>query len=334
MTEFWRNSGFHLLERDPAGRLRITDDFLRAYYLRPEIHPVEESGDGERRVHAELMAQPRKELTEEDLQAIEDADTRDNYRVILRFRDKLLDAGTVEGCYMSLFKAPIDVPPMFVDQLAHVILRNLLDGTEDALRLRAAEVFFREQKATIQDGHALLADLETVEMHASGNRYGSIGRLIVEAQGDLAKVDLDVLDRANAALYWERESRHDTVISLTYGRPALDALCRVIEAWVLHFFGTKVAVKPIRKIDEPRWAWHIGLDAESTAILNELWAGSEIEHGRMRNLLAIFALQFEEPTAMRADIAGRTVYLALACEDGVVRMKPQNLLTNLPLHET
>jgi hypothetical protein len=333
LAEFWRNSGFHLLERDPAGRLRITDDFLRAYYLRPEIHPVEESGDGERRLHAELMAQPGKALTEQDLQAIEDADTRDNYRVILRFRDKLLDAGTVEGCYMSLFKAPIDIPPMFVDQLAHVILRNLLDGTEDALRLRAAEVFFREQKATIQDGHVLLADLETVEMHASGNRYGSIGRLIVEAQGDLAKVDLDVLDRANAALYWERESRHDTVISLTYGRPALDALCRVIEAWVLHFFGTKVAVKPIRKIDEPRWAWHIGLDAESTAILNELWAGTEIEHGRMRNLLAIFALQFEEPAAMRADIAGRTVYLALACEDGVVRMKPQNLLTNLPLHE-
>ena len=264
---------------------------------------------------------------------MEDADARDNYRVILKFRQKLLDAGTVEGCYMSLFKAPVDIPPMFVDQLVHVILRNLLDGSDDALRLRAAEVFFREQKATIQDGHVLLADLETVEMHASGNRYGSIGRLIVEAQGDLAKVDLDVLDRANAALYWERESRHDTVISLTYGRPALDALCHVIEGWVLHFFGTKVAVKPVRKIDEPRWAWHIGLDAESTAILNELWAGTQIEQGRMRNLLAIFALQFDEPAAMRADIAGRTVYLALACEEGVVRMKPQNLLTNLPLRE-
>jgi hypothetical protein len=253
--------------------------------------------------------------------------------VILRFREKLLEAGTVEGCYMGLFKAPIDIPPMFVDQLAHVILRNLLDGTDDALRLRAAEVFFREQKATIQDGHVLLADLETVEMHASGNQYGSIGRLIVEAEGNIFQKNLDVLDRSNAALYWERESRHDTVISLTYGRPALDALCRVIEAWILHFFGTRVAVKPIRKIDEPRWAWHIGLDAESTAILNELRTGSEIEQGRMRNVLAIFALQFDEPAAMRADIAGRTVYLALACEDGVVRMKPQNLLTNLPLRE-
>jgi hypothetical protein len=332
-TEFWRNSGFHLLERDSAGRLRVTDDFLRAYYLRPEIHPVEESGEGELRLHARLMADPRREITEQDLQTVEDPDARDNYRVILKFRRKLLDAGTVEGCYMSLFKAPIDIPPMFVDQFVHVILRNILDGADDPLRLRAAEVFFREQKATIQDGHVLLADLETLEMHASGNQYGSIGRLIVEAQGEVFQKNLDVLDRSNAALYWERESRHDTVISVTYGRPALDALCRVIEAWVFHFLGTKVSVKPVRKIEEHPWAWHIGLDAESTAILNELWSGKEIEQGRMRNILTILALQFDDPAAMRADIQGRTVYLALSCEEGVVRMKPQNLLTNLPLHE-
>jgi hypothetical protein len=294
---------------------------------------VEESGNAERQLHAALMESPRQPVSEAELSAVEDADARDNYRVILKFRQKLLDAGTVEGCYMSLFKAPIDIPPMFVDQLVHVVLRNILDGTDDALQLRAAEVFFREQKATIHEGHALLADLETVEMHASGNRYGSIGRLIVEAQGDLAKVDLDVLDRANAALYWERESRHDTVISVTYGRPALDALCRVIEAWVFHFLGTRVSVKPVRKIEEAPWAWHIGLDAESTAILNELWSGKEIEQGRMRNILTILALQFDDPAAMRADIRGRPVYLALSCEEGVVRMKPQNLLTNLPLHE-
>jgi len=35
---------------------------------------------------------------------------------------------------------------------------------------------------------------------------------------------------------------------------------------------------------------------------------------------------------MRRDIAGRPVYLALSMdEDHVVRMKPQNLLVNLPL---
>ncbi|MDH5578820.1 MAG: DUF6352 family protein, partial [Betaproteobacteria bacterium] len=228
----------------------------------------------------------------------------------------------------------VDVPPLFIEQLAHVILRNVLDGSDDPLRLRAAELFFREQKGTLQDGHVLLADHETVEMHAAGNRYGSIGKLIVEAQGSLGKVDLDVLDRANAALYWERESRHDTVISLTYGRPALDALCRVIEAWVAHFHALKVAVTPLRKIEEARWAWHIGLDAESTAILNELWSGAQVDAGRMRNIVALFSLQFADPAEMRDSVAGRTVYLALSVDEGqVVRMKPQNLLINLPLRE-
>jgi hypothetical protein len=333
LPDFWRNSGFHLLERDPAGRLRVTDDFLRAYFLRPELHPAEESGEGELALHASLMESPHRLLTEQDLSKVEDEDACHNYRVMLRFRDRLLEAGTVEGAYMSLFKAAIDVPPMFIDQLVHVVLRSLLDGEQDPLRLRAAEVFFREQKATLKDGHVLLADLETVEMHAAGSRYGSVGRLIVEAQGELGAVDLDVLDRANAGLYWSRESKHDTVISLTYGRPALDAFSRVVEQWIAHFFSVQVKVKPVRRIEEPRWAWHVGLDAESTAILNELWGGNEIEQGRMRNLLALFALTFEDPAAMRPDIAGRTVYLALSAEDGVVRMKPQNLLLNLPLNE-
>jgi hypothetical protein len=223
---------------------------------------------------------------------------------------------------------------MFIDQLAHVILRNVLEGTEDALRLRAGELFWREQKATLKDGHVLLADLETVEMHASGHRYGSVGRLIVEAQGELGAAELDVLDRANAGLYWERESKHDTVVSFTYGRPALDAFARVIEQWIAHFLDLKTSVKPIRQIEEARWAWHVGLDAESTAILNELWAGTEVDAGRMRNVLALFALRFEDPAVMRGDLAGREVYLALSAEDGVVRMKPQNLLLNLPLNET
>jgi hypothetical protein len=279
------------------------------------------------------MEDPRRKLADADLQSIEDADARDNYRLMLRFRDRMIAAGTLEGAYMNLFKGGIDVPPMFIDQLAHVILRNVLAGAADPLQLRAAEVFFREQKATIKDGHVLLADLETVEMHAAGSRYGSIGRLIVEAHVELGAVELDVLERANADIYWSRESKHDTVVSLTYGRPALEAFCRVLEQWVAHFLDLRVQVKPIRKIDEPRWAWHVGLDAESTAILNALWAGNQVEQGRMRNILALFALDFDDPAAMRQDIAGRTVYLGLAAQDEVVRMKPQNLLLNLPLNE-
>jgi len=312
----------------------VTDDFLRAYYLRPEIHPVEESDEAERALHAALMEMPRRAVSQAELSSLKDEDARENYRIVLSFRDRLVNAGTVEAFYMSLFKGKVDIPPLFVEQLTHVVLRNILDGCDDPLRLRAAELFFREQKATVKDGHVLLADLETVQRHAEGNRYGSIGRLIVEAQGTLGAVDLDVLDRSNAVLYWERESRHDTVISLTYGRPALDAFCRVIEAWVFHFTSLKASVKPIRQIDEHPWAWHVGLDAESTAILNELWAGQQVEQGRMRRIVALFSLQFEDPAEMRRDIAGRRVYLALSSnEEDLVRMKPQNLLLNLPLHE-
>jgi hypothetical protein len=334
LPDFWRNSGYHLLERDAVGRLRVTDDFLRAYFLRPEVHPVEESNDAERALHAALMAEPRRAVAARELEAIADADTRDNYRVVLRFRERLLAAGTVEGCYQALFRAPIDIPPLFIDHMTHVIVRGLLEGCEDGLEARAAELFFREQKATVRDAEALLADLETVERHASGNRYGSIGRLIAEAQGELGSVDLDVLDRSNAALYWQRESRYDTVISVSYGRAALDALARVMRAWIGHFLGLQVRLQPIRRIDEARWAWHVGLDAESTAILNELWSGGEVEPGRLQRILALFALEFADPAAMRGDLAGRTVYLALAADEaGVVRMKPQNLLLNLPLHE-
>jgi hypothetical protein len=319
--------------RDAAGRLRVTDDFLRAYCLRPEIHPVEESCGAERALHAALMHEPRRAVAGSEIEAIADDDARDNYRVLLRFRDRLLAAGTLEACYAGLFRGDtVDVPPLFIDQLVHVILRNVLDGDADPLEARAAELFFREQKATLREGHVLLADLETVNLHASGSRYGSLGRLIVEAEGSVASVNLDVLDRANAALYWERESRHDTVIGLSHGQAALDAFARVIEVWINHFFGIEVKVQPIRAIEERRWAWHIGLDSESSAILNDLWRGEDVEPGRMRRILALLRMDFADAGVLRADVAGRPVYLALSAnEEDEVRLKPQNLLINMPL---
>jgi hypothetical protein len=286
-------------------------------------------------LHASLMQEPRRAVSREELNRLKDPDARDNYEIVLRFRDRLLQAGTVESCYANLFKGDVDVPPLFMEQMVHVVLRNILDGCTDALALRAAELLFREQQATIRDGHVLLADRETVDMHASGTQYGNLGRLIVEAQGATGKANLDVLEHANADSYWERESRHDTVISLTYGRPALDGLCRDMEAWIFHFLNVKVQIKPIRRIEEPRWAWHIGLDAESTAILNSLWAGEEVDAGRMRRILALFRLEFDDPAEMRRDIAGRSVYLGLAADEkDTVRMKPQNLILNLPVGET
>jgi len=333
VQDFWRNSGFHLLERDPEGRLAVTDDFLRAYLLRPEIRPVDDSGPGEIALHEALLDDPRREVDAPELEGVEDTDARDNYRILIAFFGRLKRASSLESCYLEIFSGDgVAVPPLFVDQLAQIIVRNVLEGCEDPLEPRAAELFFREQKASTDDGTVMLADLETVDMHASGGSFGSLGRLIVESQAPLGTVNLDVLDTENASLYWTRDQRHDLVISMNFGRAANKAFCSVMEKWIRHFFGVGVTIRPLRAIEDRSWAWHIGLDAESTSILNGLWRGEEVEPGTFRRMLALFRLDFEDPAAMRADVAGRPVYLALSMnEEGVVRMKPQNLLLNLPL---
>ena len=333
MPDFWRNSGFHLLDRDAAGRLVLNDDFLRAYLLRPEVRPVDESGPAERRLHEALMDAPRRGVSAQELDAVEDPDARFNLRVLLDFFARLRAAPSIEACYAGLFGGEgVNVPPLFIDQLAQVILRNVLDGVEDPLEARAGELFFREQKASVEGGTIMLADLETVEMHASGSAYGSLGRLIVEAQAPVRSTNLDVLDAPNAPEYWSRDQRHDFVVSINYGRAGLAALARVLERWIRHFFGLEAAIQPLREIQDARWVWHVGLDAQSTALLNDLWQGAEVEAGRMRQLLALFRLEFAEAAMIRPEVAGRPVYLALAMdEENIVRMKPQNLLTNLPL---
>jgi hypothetical protein len=301
--------------------------------VRPEIRPVEESGPNEIALHEALLENPRRQPVAPALETIEDADARDNYRVVLAFLGRLKRAASLESCYMEIFSGgDVAVPPLFIDQLAQIIVRNILDGCEDALEPRAGEIFFREQKASTDEGAVMLADLETVEMHASGGSLGSLGRLIAESQAPLATVNLDVLDTENAQAYWLRDQRHDFVISLNFGRAANKAFCRVMEKWIRHFFGVTVSIRPLRAVEDHGWAWHIGLDSESTAMLNGLWRGEEIEPGTLRRMLALFRLDFEDPAAMRADLAGKPVYMALSMdENNVVRMKPQNLLLNLPL---
>jgi len=329
-----------LLERDADGRLRVGDAFLRAYYLRPELRPVDESCVAEIELHQALMREPRIEVEPARIEAIADADARANYRVMLDFRARLLAAPTLEACYLGLFAGGrVSVPPLFIDQLAQIILRNVLDAADDALELRAAELFYREQKASVQQGTVMLADLETLDLHAlergDAALRGGLGQLIAEAQApfhEARAASLDVLDRGNCDLYWSRDEGHDFVIAINHGRPALDALCRVIEHWIAHLAGARVNVRSLPRIDEARWAWHIGLDAQSSALLNDLWRGEEPGPARLARMLALFRLDFADAGEMRADIAGRPVYLALSMDErGVVRMKPQNLLLNLPL---
>src|SRR5207245_8925015 len=95
--DFWRNSGFHLLERDAEGRLSVTDDFLRAYLMRPEIRPAEESGPNEIALHEALMDEPQRDPPAPALETIEDADARANYRILLAFLERLKRAASLES---------------------------------------------------------------------------------------------------------------------------------------------------------------------------------------------------------------------------------------------
>ncbi|MFN7856562.1 MAG: hypothetical protein ACK5OA_08310, partial [Acidovorax sp.] len=66
--------------------------------------------------------------------------------------------------------------------------------------------------------------------------------------------------------------------------------------------------------------------------LNDLYQDRPVDASRMQRLVSLFTLTFADPAEMRADLAGKPVYLGLATTaDGVLRIKPQNLLLNLPL---
>jgi Family of unknown function (DUF6352) len=332
VPEFWRSSGHHLLAPDAGGRLTVTDDFLRAYWLRPEVAPVPESCAEERALHQALIADPRMAVPAERLERLADPDARDNYGAVLRFRDLLLAAPTLEAAYLDCVRQGMAaMPPVFLDQLVHVLLRHLLAGCDDPIRARAAELLFREQKVMIQDGRVMLADEETVELHAHGPATAAHG-LLLESEPPPRRIELDVLDEANAAIYWARSDRFDTVLDLSFARAGLDALCRVLEAWVLHFTGAAIGIQPVQRIDDQRWIWHVGLDAEASALLNDLYQGQALDEARRARLLALFRLEFRDPADMLERVRGRPVYLGLAMTGAQrLRLKPQNLLTNLPL---
>lgn len=334
MPDFWPSCGYRLLVADGDGRLAVTDDFLRSYLLGPQLAPVRESTAAELVLHDALLADPRRIVTEAELEAIDDPDARDNYAIWLRFRARLVEASSLESAYMGLFAgAGVDVPPLFVHQLTQVLVRHILGETATPMEARVAEMLFRPQRiAVMDDGAVMAADQEAVEILATTAGFGSLGELLAKNRTPARTVDLDVLDAENAEQYWDRDERHDFSVSLNRGRAALDALGRVLTRWVGHFLGVRVAIRHERAIDDAHWVWHVGLDADASALLNDLYNDVEVDEARMGRLLCLFRLDFDNPADMRPAIAGRPVYLAMAMNaDRLLKLKPQNLLLNLPL---
>src|SRR5215468_9655472 len=205
MTDFWLSCGHHLLDRDAGGGLVVTDEFLKAYFARPELAPPPEACVVERTLHATLMREPRRHIMANDIAAIADADARENWQVMVTFRDLLLRHPTIEAAYLSLVRnGHGGTPILFINQLVHVILRNALDGCDDPFVLRAAEMFFRSQRILPHEQALLLGDEEVV-----GGRNPTPVLSLMSMLGVTTEAEVEVLGEENADGYWQRSDHFD-----------------------------------------------------------------------------------------------------------------------------
>ena len=330
--DFWASSGFRALDREAQG-LVPTLDWFGGFLKREELVPPEEAGPREQAMHARLVANPLARVAPETLASIEDADARDNWGAFLRFRDRVLEFPTLEACYRDLFgRQAVDLAPVFVDAMAQAILRAALDGTEDPWLCRAGEMLFRRQRVSSHDGQLLSADAATIEVFAETGGFGNVGRLLRQQQTEIPAVKMDVLSHENAPLYFLRDELFSFVLDITPGRKGAQALAQVLERWVGHLAGVAVTISPVERIHDERWRWHVGLDVDSSAVLNALYRGEEVAPQELERLLLLFRMEFRDPNDALPEMQGRPVYLGLGCRpDRGLKLKPQNLIINLPL---
>jgi len=328
MADFWLSCGHHLLDRDDGGGLLVTDEFLKAYLARPELAPPQNACVAERTLHAATVSDPRCPVLASEIAAIADADARENWTLMIAFRDHLVGHKTVEAAYLDLVRRGMgDTPPLFINQLVHVILRNLLDGCEDVFTLRAAELFFRPQRLTVHDGSLIAADEEKVAAGGAQPASPLVAMLGLPVAGEI-----DVLNDGNAESYWERSDLFDMALDLTAGRRGLDALGKVIEQWIAHLLSAEVEIESLIEATDVNLTWYVGLDAEAARVGDALWTGAELDRAARERIIGLYRLTFRNPEAVLDKAKGEPIYLILAMTpERMLRMKPQNLVTGLPI---
>lgn len=332
MREFWVASGHHLTRRADHGGLLATPELVMAYLARPELLPPDDACAGERALHATLMADPLRPVAASEIAALADPDARENWSFMIDFRDRLVAAPSLEALYISLArKGAGGLPPIFLAQLVHLILRNALEGCDDPYVLRAGELFYRSQKAAIHDGALLLADAEMVEGlgHAQVDLHASPLSAMLQPQGF---GDMDVMDDDNAWTYWSRSDAHAMAMNVGGNPRARAGLCRAVERWVSHLTGVTAVAETVASIEDRDWRWFIGLDSEGTRIGNALWNGQSPGADAAERIVALMRLRIEDAALVDARVGDKPIYLILAMgADRIVRFKPQNLIAGLPL---
>lgn len=278
-------------------------------------------------MHRALLADPQRPVAPAQIAAIADADARENWELMVAWRDHLAGHVTLEAAYLDIVRRRRKFPPVFINQLVQVILRNVLDGCGDAFVLRAAELFFRPQKLALHEGSLVAADEETIA--GSGARPLSP---LISMLGLPAGAEITVLNETNADTYWDRSDQFDLALDVTSGRRGLAALGEVIERWVAHLLAVEVEVEPVTELRDVTLTWYVGLDAEATRIGDALWHGEAIDEATRARLAGLYRLTFVAAADKVETAKGTPAYLMMAMTaDKILRLKPQNLLTGLPI---
>ena len=330
MHDFWLSCGHHLMDRDAGGGLLVTDEFLKVYLARPELLPPSDACDTERKLYATLFAAPRRGITSREISAIRDDDARENWQLMIAFRDRLLGQRTLEAAYLDLIRRGVgNTPPLFLNHLVQLILRNLLDGYEDPFVLRAAELLFRPQRLALHDGSMVAADNETVA-GTGATPPSPLGLM----SGLPAEAGIDVLVDDNAHTYWERSDHFDMALDLTAGRNGLAKLGEVMTLWVRHMLGIDVEIEPLNAMRDVSFNWYLGLDAAGSRIGDAWWHGHDLDEQSRSSVVGLYQLNFKDPDVVDLGMREQPVYLILAMTpDKVLHVKPQNLLTGLPIRQ-
>lgn len=328
--DFWLACGHHLLDRDGAGNLLVTDEFLKAYLARPEIVPPPEACAAECQLHHALLGDPRRLVGASEIAGIADADARENWQVMIGWRDHLVKHRTLEAGYLDIVRRNLKFPHAFTGHLIQAILRNALDDCRDAFILRAAEMFFRPQKLAMQEASIVAVDEETESL------LGRPTRSPLEALLGLpSTTEVDMLSDATAGSYWDRSDRFDMALDMTAGQRGVAALGDVVARWISHLLAIDVAIEPLVELHNTSWSWYVGLDSEATFIGDAIWNGNDLDDATRAKLVGLFRLTFLDPADMIEKVRGEPVYLlAAATADDILRLKPQNLVTGLPIRQT
>jgi hypothetical protein len=327
--DFWFSCGHHLLDRDGTGRLLVTDEFLKAYLARPELMPPPQACPAERALHSALLRDPRQPIAASRVAAIADADPRENWQTMIAWRDHLVSHRSLEAAYLEIVRRNIKFPSIFICHLVQAILRNALDDCGDVFMLRAAEMFFRPQRLVLQEASIVAIDEET-----DSSLGLQLSSPLTTLLGLWPTAEIDLLGDSTAERYWERSDRFDMALDLTAGRRGLIALGDVVARWLSHLLAIDVVVEPLAELRSAPFSWYVGLSAEATRIGDAIWNGDDLDDLARAQLAGLFQLTFRHPAEVIENVRGEPSYLLMATNaDGVLRLKPQNLITGLPIRQ-